>query len=119
MSKARNDLIDHDFLYRRASNAIAKGYPKAKWVVFCEAMLKRGVTLTLYEAKHTFSKYITVHNGPKQFKVRFSNHKPIYEREAKGDCDFFVGHSNFGITNTNDALRAVRAWLDQNKAVVE
>jgi hypothetical protein len=84
-------------------------FPKQKWVEFCEALLKEGYWLTLYEARQTYSKYITVRKaGHSPFKVRFSNHKPIKSRELSGDCDFFVGVTNLGIANTQMALSAVR-----------
>lgn len=92
------------------------GYPTnefglPKWLLFCWVMLKQGFTLNLHEARRTFSKYITVSkpgSGRPSYRVRFSNHKPIPEREARGDCDFFVGVANTTVTNTGQAIAAVR-----------
>ena len=102
--KASNLKINQQFLDKRSNSCVAKGFSKQKWISFCEDLLVRGFTLELYEARKTFSKYITI-NG--SYKVRFSNHKPIYARELNKDCDFFVGVSNTGARNTQDALEAV------------
>jgi len=104
MSKARNRPLDHAYLDARDC-ARNSELPTQKWVEFCRTLLDEGYSLTLYEALRTVSKYVTV-NG--SYKVRFSNHKPIESREANGDCDFFVGVTNLGVTNTKMALAAVR-----------
>lgn len=110
MKKARNRVVNADFLKHRAAVALEKGYTKARWIMFCEILIEKGFECSLYEARRTVSKYITVrvpgvHN--KSYKVRFSNHKPIKHREAAGDCDFFVGITNLGITNSAQAINAV------------
>lgn len=106
--KATNDIVTVDFLEYHQKKAVSQGYQKQRWIFFCEALLAKGYTLELYEARRTVSKYITVKKeGHKPFKVRFSNHKPIFHRELTGDCDFFVGHTNIAITNTDQAFRAV------------
>ncbi len=71
--------------------------------------MAEGFTLSLYEAKRTFSKYITVSDSTrKTFTVRFSNHRPIKSREESGDCDFFVGVNNFKTTTTAQAIEATK-----------
>lgn len=106
--KMTDDTITEKFLSERADGLANAGYAKPKWIIFCELLLRNGYSLTLYEARQTFSKYITVRKeGFKPFKVRFSNHKPIEHRELSGDCDFFVGITHKDTTNTNDALAAV------------
>lgn len=104
--KATNLPVTFDFLEGRAKGAEAAGYSKAKWITFCETMLTYGLTVVLYEARQTYSKYVTVKQGKDTYKVRFSNHKPIKARELKGDCDFFVGRTHLGITNTEQAIHA-------------
>lgn len=104
--KATNRQVTQQFLDERANFVAALGHPKQKWVMFCEIMLKQGFKLSIYEARLTVSKYITVSNGKKSFKVRFSNHKPISFRQERGDCDFFVGHNHGITTTTNDAIKA-------------
>lgn len=106
--KATNDRVTPQLLTHRAQGLAKAGYTKPKWIIFCEVLLKRGYTVELYETRRTVSKYITVKlDGFKPFKVRFSNHKPIPQRELEGDCDFFVGHTNLTITNTKQAFEAV------------
>lgn len=73
--------------------------------------MRLGFSVELYEARQTKSKYCTVKLDGKSFKVRFSDHKPIYQREMKGDCDFFVGHTHTGIRTTQDAINAVCAYF--------
>lgn len=103
--------ITKKFLAERARRAIAGGYPVPKWVQFCEAMLAKGYTVTLYEARKTVSKYLFVYNAGQRFKVRFSNHKPGRQRQQNRDCDFFVGVSNGLVTTTADAIRETIAAL--------
>lgn len=107
--KATNKPLNFDYLRNRAEGLIAAGFPKSKWIYFCEEMLRLGFRLELYEARQTKSKYITVRregDWSKSFKVRFSDHKPIYHREMAGDCDFFVGMTHTGRRNTHDAINA-------------
>lgn len=87
---------------------------KQKWIVYCEYFLALGYPITMYEALKTVSKYITVYCGNLTFKVRFSDHKPIPSKEARADCDFFVGRTNFTVTNTSEAIIAT---LDYFKGV--
>lgn len=108
MHKASDLKVTLDYLQKRTANLAERGYPKSKWIGFCEAMLAAGLKVSLYEARRTVSKYVTV-RGPKgtqPFKVRFSNHRPIRAREAGGDCDFFVGVTNLAVTTTEQATAA-------------
>ena len=93
-------------VFRTAYNA-ALGFEKPKWIHFCEIMKNKGFEVSVYEARRTVSKYVTVKLDTQSFKVRFSNHAPIPGREQKGDCDFFVGRCNFGTTTTAQAVLAV------------
>lgn len=105
--KARDVRLTKRFLDSRTAWAKERGYDKAKWVIFCETLLDAGYHLSLYEARETLSKYITVSDGNSSYKVRFSNHRPNKTRELRGDCDFFVGVTHTGYRNTGDALEAV------------
>jgi hypothetical protein len=107
MKKVSNKKITQEFLDSR----IHPIYGKAKWMLFCEELLP-DYDLYLYEARRTFSKYITVKRGDNSFKVRFSNHKPNLERELHKDCDFFVGVTNLGVTTTDKAIDATRQYFD-------
>ena len=109
--KAQDLDITPTFLTERAERSASRGYAKAKWIEFCETMLKHNLSMTLYEAKKSRSKYIKVRNEDKVYKVRFSNHMPIKEREKNGDCDFFVGQTHQGRTTTSDAVEATLSFL--------
>lgn len=116
--KANNVRVTKNFLFQRVSDAKAKGYEKAKWIEFCEKMLAEGYHVKLYEARKTVSKYVTVifpHDPSQKFKVRFSNHRPIKHREVSGDCDFFVGVTNLGVTTTDQAVKATLEYFKQEK----
>jgi hypothetical protein len=105
--KATHEIVDRRMVGKRKAAMIGMGYSIPKYLTFCETLLDAGYEIELYEARQTASKYITVRQGGKSFMVRFSNHKPILAREVRGDCDFFVGVTNLGVTTTDDALRAV------------
>lgn len=100
--KATDLTLNHEYLSRRVSPK----FGKQKWIEFAEFLLNQGFTVKLYEARQTVSKYLTVIRDDKQFKVRFSDHKPILARESKGDCDFFVGVTNLSRTTTTQAIMA-------------
>lgn len=92
-------IITPDFLLSRVSPQ----YGKQKWIIFCEALLDRGIEVGLYEARKSRSKYIHAKYGKKVLKFRFSNHRP-HESRLFNDCDFFVGVSGISSYTTNDAL---------------
>jgi hypothetical protein len=111
MKKATNIPVDRAYLALRHEKSRRAGFlRKAKWIEFCEAMLARGYRVSLYEARRTVSKYLTVQCRRRSFKVRFSNHAPV--REAAGDCDLFVGLYDFG-TTTDQAIEATVAHLGE------
>jgi hypothetical protein len=97
--------ITWDFLQQRAAFHARANYPKAKWIQFCEAMIKAGYRVEMYEARKTVSKYITVFNGSRRFKLRFSNHGAMHQGPLE-DCDYFVGRNSFGTTTTEMAIDA-------------
>ena len=98
--KANRLIVTKEFLDSRVSAQ----YGKQAWIRFCERMMSEGFVCELYEARQTVSKYVTVIDCERKFKVRFSNHKPIHAREVRGDCNFFVGITNLGTTNTSQAI---------------
>jgi hypothetical protein len=81
-------------------------YPKqfspAKYLLFMGQMLKAGWKVRLYKAG--ISKYVFIEKGDDLFKVRFSNHKPIYFREIENDCDFYVGVSHTQVSTTEQII---------------
>jgi hypothetical protein len=114
--KATNLSVSPAFLQERFERSAKLGFGKQKWIIFCELLLADGFSLSLYEARQTASKYITVKKDGRAFKVRFSNHKPIKGRELGGDCDFFVGRTHTGIRTTQDALAAVASHFKKENA---
>jgi|GEM_PF-6843435 len=114
--KQTNSVITPLLLEARVQRTVNAGFSKQKWVEFCEILLRQGFKLTLYEARQTYSKYITVikpGSRKRGFLVRFSNHKPNKRRELSGDCDFFVGVTHLGITTSRQALQAVFAHFQE------
>lgn len=109
MRKVSNKKLNFEFLQKKTSPK----YGKAKWIIFAESLIAEGYEVYLYEARRTFSKYLTIKKDDLSYKVRFSNHKPILEREKNKDCDFFVGVSNFGVTTTDDAILAVNKFFKE------
>lgn len=110
--KANNLVVTSSYLDDRADRLTRVGYNTPKWIGFCQLMLGLGLSVKLYEARRTVSKYVTVSNNfGKEFKVRFSNHKPIKAREVGEDCDFFVGVTNLSVTNTEQATKATLAYF--------
>lgn len=97
---------------RRRFLAQTRGYPIPKWVDFCAQMVDLGFHVTFIDAKSTVSKYVYVSKGVKVFKVRFSNHKPNPRDERKKTSDFYVGVSNFGVTTTEDAIKAIKKYFN-------
>jgi hypothetical protein len=94
-------------------------YPISKWVLFCNFLLENKFKVKLHKARSTVSKYILVQKGKKEYKVRFSNHKPSYGMELTKDSDFYVGVSNLGVTTSYDAIKAIFTFfntsLDETK----
>ncbi len=102
-----------EYINKRAKRYAKKGWGKPKWMLFAEYLINKGFQCNLYEARKTNSKYITISKNNKQFKVRFSDHKPIKRRELAGDCDFFVGMTHTGTRTTRDAYDAVIEYFNK------
>lgn len=116
VKKITNEVLTEALLKKRTDILANAGYEQPKWIGFSQRLITEGFTLELYEARKTFSKYITIFkDGFKPYKVRFSNHMPIERRELAGDCDFFVGKTHTGIRNTGMALNAVMAHFEHGK----
>lgn len=97
----------HLHLYEENRN---KDYPRPKWLHFAAVMLDyrdSGVSLKLYDAKSTVSKYLHVSRGGKTVKVRFSNHLPANQKVLADDCDYYVGVSQVGVLRTEEVIPKV------------
>lgn len=111
--KARGLNVTLGFLKERSELAERGGWEEPKWIGFCRTLIAAGFYMSLYEAKETRSKYITVKRGEKSFKVRFSNHRPSRSQEEAGDSDFYVGVANHVTHTTADALKAVADFFKE------
>ena len=84
---------------------------------FFAYFLDKGFSIHLYEAKETVSKYVTLEYGLLKYTVRFSNHRPNFQREARGDCDFFVGVTHFGVTTARQAAKAALKFFGMSSGI--
>ena len=114
--KARNLRLTLGYLIDREAALRAGGYRTSKWILFSRHFLDLGYRVFLYEAINTRSKYVTLERGNRkgrrQYKVRFSDHKPALSQQDMGDSDFYVGVSNGQTTTTHDAIAAAKAFFD-------
>lgn len=93
--------------YERRRN---KKFPRPKWMEFAATLLtysEQGVSLKLYDARTTVSKYLYVIRGDKTVKVRFSNHLPANQKILANDSDYYVGVSQAGIIRTEEVIPKV------------
>jgi len=111
--KVANLQVTYEFLDKRAETSIKAGFGEQKWIQFSRRFLDAGFQVSLYEARQTVSKYITLQKDGYDYKVRFSNHAPIKTREANADCDFFVGRTNFATTTTAEAITAAFMFFNR------
>lgn len=110
--KANYDKVTQRFLENRVMSALKMGYEKQKWIMFCEHILSTTkLEIYLYEARKTFSKYLSVTDGKRVFKVRFSNHKPNPVKEENKDCDFFVGRNHNSTATWIDAVNVTKLFF--------
>lgn len=93
-------------------NKMIEHYPKpyapAKYLIFIKAMLEAGWKVKIYVANKV-SKYVFIIKGDTIYKIRFSNHKPLYGKELENDCDFYVGISHKQVTTTEELLKKLNA----------
>jgi hypothetical protein len=80
-------------------------YPVAKWLLFIKDMIEAGWNIKVYEVR--VSKYVFVYKENTMYKIRFSNHKPIYHRELENDCDFYAGVSNKNCLTTEEIKKRI------------
>ena len=99
MSKTQATKITRQDIQCMASLAASRGYGLSKWALYCSEMIRAGLTVKVYRAETTVSKYIYVSDETTTIKVRFSNHSPNPLRT--GDVDIIIG----GKITTEDAKR--------------
>ena len=96
----------------------ASEYSMPKWIQFCDQCMALGFELRIYDSRSSVSKYIWVskQSAPdKEYKVRFSNHKPSRCKEMVNDCDFYVGISHGKVCTMWDVLRELKKLLIKDK----
>ena len=82
-----------------------KKYPTPKYLLFIKKMIEEGWEVKVYVAK--VSKYVFVTKQNDIYKIRFSNHKPLYAREDQNDCDFYVGISHKQVSTTEQIINKI------------
>lgn len=95
-------------------------YPRSKWLEFAAVMLSyqsQGVSLKLYDARSTVSKYLYVSRNGKTIKIRFSNHLPAKGRVLANDSDYYVGVSQVGVIRTEQVIPKVLNALGLHTAL--
>lgn len=83
-----------------------KEYSTPKYLTFMQRMLKEGWGVKLHEVNR--SKYVFITKGDHIFKIRFSNHKPLYHKQRSNDCDFYVGISHKQVHTTEEIIRIIK-----------
>ncbi|NCD40588.1 MAG: hypothetical protein EOL88_00700 [Bacteroidia bacterium] len=83
-------------------------YGAPKYLRFILRMLREGWEVKLYIPRsNKISKYVFVKKGEKLYKIRFSNHKPLVQRELDNDCDFYAGISNLRCMTTEKIAKII------------
>jgi len=81
-------------------------YSTPKYLLFMREMLRDGWEAKIYEVER--SKYVFITKDDFIFKIRFSNHKPIYQRQKANDCDFYVGISHKQTFTTEQVIEKIK-----------
>lgn len=89
-----------------------KRYQTPKYLSFIRNMLEDGWKVKLYEAG--VSKYVFVVKDQCIFKIRFSNHKPIYSKQQENDCDYYVGISHKDARTAEDVEETIKNNYQQS-----
>lgn len=75
-----------------------------KYLLFMKTMLTAGWAVKLHEVKVSKYVFVKAKDGA-VYKIRFSNHKPLYGRELENDCDFYVGISHKQVSTTEQITK--------------
>lgn len=108
MQFKKNLHLAKEFSLIKTTGMIAsypKQYPTPKYLIFIREMLKNGYTVKVYTAG--ISKYIFIIKDDEIYKIRFSNHKPLYLKECENDCDFYVGISHMTVNTTEQIIAKI------------
>lgn len=91
---------------KKKTERLIRDYPKQyktpKYLLFIKTVLDNGYKVKVYEAR--VSKYVFVKKEDTILKIRFSNHKPLFEKEEESDCDYYVGVSHKQVITTENLI---------------
>lgn len=107
--------IDQAYLDNLKPAYEKKGYNVPQWIRFCEAMLGLGLSVSLYRAKTTVSKYVHVAFPSGNVKVRFSNHRANKAKENLNDADYYVGVGNKYVLTTDELIQILTDKLSEER----
>lgn len=97
-----------DKVAKKISSYSKSQYEAPKYLKFILRMLREGWRVKLYIPRGSkISKYVFVYNDVVIYKIRFSNHKPIIQRELDNDCDFYAGISNMHVMTTETIAKII------------
>lgn len=103
-------------LVRKMIEEYPKEYPTPKYLLFIRWFLLHGFRVKVYVAQ--VSKYVFVYRNGSIYKIRFSNHKPIYTKQMENDCDFYVGVSHLSTYTTDQIIAMITEKEGIKKKVV-
>lgn len=83
-----------------------KQYQTPKYLLFIKTMIENGSKVKIYKAG--VSKYVFVITDTDTYKIRFSNHRPIFSKEIEEDCDFYVGVSHRNCQTTEEIINIIQ-----------
>ena len=92
-----------------------KGYRVPRWLSFSCSMAKEGLSVSVYKSKGYGSRYVTVYDEEKKFKVRFGDHDPVTRYIGLDDCDLYVGSVYGNIVGTKFATRETLKYFKKRK----
>lgn len=93
---------------KRIQSYSGTSFEAPKYLRFILRMLREGWRVKLYiPHSNKISKYVFVYREGKIFKIRFSNHKPIIQKELDNDCDFYAGISNLRVMTTEQIAKII------------
>lgn len=104
--KGKNIIIDKPYLQKFYTTK------KPNWVKFCEKLLNDNFSVILYiPILRTESRYLTIIKNCKMMKIRYSDHAPVLKNWMQSDIDLYIGPSNKGMLNENQALKVIRLYF--------
>lgn len=82
-----------------------KRYSPPKYLQFIKRMIEAGWNVRIYESG--VSKYVFVQREKELYKIRFSNHVPLFHKQQENDCDYYVGVSHGQVHTTEQIYQQI------------